>query len=154
MHGQIHRQPTAAIVTALLEAAGLPAGDLHAAMLAHFFAVGDPEAPAGVIGVELYGRDALLRSLVVRESERHRGTGRALVAAVENYAYTAGVCSVYLLTETAMPFFSSLGYSVLARQHAPPAIRATTQFSTLCPDSADLMHKALVTRSDRLLDQR
>ena len=154
MHGQIHRQPTAAIVTALLEAAGLPAGDLHAAMLAHFFAVGDPAAPAGVIGVELYGSDALLRSLVVRESERRRGTGRALVAAVENYACTAGVRSVYLLTETATAFFSSLGYAVLAREHAPPAIRATTQFSTLCPESADLMHKALATPPDRLLDQR
>ncbi len=154
MHGQIHRQPAAGIVATLLEAAGLPTADLHAAMLAHFFALGDPATPDGVIGVELYGSDALLRSLVVRESERRRGTGRALVAAVENYACTTGVRSVYLLTETAGAFFSSLGYSALAREHAPPAIRATTQFSTLCPDSAAFMYKALAAQSDRLIDQR
>ena len=112
-------------------------------MLAHFFACGDPADPAGVVGIELYGSEALLRSLAVRESERNGGTGRALVAAAETYACNAGVCSVYLLTETAAAFFASLGYCALAREDAPPAIRSTTQFSALCPDSAHLMTKAL-----------
>lgn len=152
MHGQIHRDPAAGAVAALLEAAGLPTRDLHASMLAHFFASGDPAAPSGVIGVELYGGDALLRSLVVRENERRRGTGRALVAAAETHACNAGVRSVYLLTETAAPFFSSLGYSALARENAPPAIRGTTQFSNLCPDSAHFMYKVLATPADRLTD--
>lgn len=143
MPGRIYRQPAAGPVAALLEATGLPTRDLNPAMLAHFFACGDRAAPAGVVGIELYGSDALLRSLVVRESERRRGTGHALVSAAETHARNAGVRSVYLLTETAAAFFSSLGYAVLARDNAPPAIRGTAQFSTLCPGSAHFMHKAL-----------
>jgi len=144
--GEIYRQPAAGHVASLLESAGLPSDDLNAAMLADFFACGDRDAPSGVIGLELYGREALLRSLVVRDSARGRGAGRALVAAAETHARDAGARTVYLLTETASAFFSSLGYRPLARERAPQAIRATAQFATLCPDSAALMCKVLAPR--------
>ncbi len=143
MARHIHRQPAVEPVAALLETAGLPTHDLNAAMLAHFFVCGDPAAPAGVVGIELFGSAALLRSLAVRESERGRGTGHALVATAESYARETGVSSLYLLTETAATFFSNLGYAALARDNAPPAIRGTAQFAGLCPDSAHFMHKAL-----------
>ncbi len=152
--GAIYRQPAAEHVASLLESAGLPGDDLSAAMLADFFACGDRNAPVGVVGLELYGSEALLRSLVVRDSERGRGAGRALIAAAETHARDAGVCSVYLLTETASAFFSSLGYRTVARERAPQAIRATAQFATLCPDSAELMCKVLAPRPGLPADPR
>jgi len=108
---KIYRQPPAESVESLLQAAGLPTCDLNEAMLAHFFACGDPRDPTGVVGIELYGSDALLRSLVVRTGERRHGSGRALVAVAEAYARDAGVSTVYLLTETAAEFVTTLGYS-------------------------------------------
>lgn len=149
---QISRQANVAAVRELLDAAGLPSGDLHAAMLEHFLVCGDPAAPAGVVGLELFGDAALLRSLVVRKSARRRGTGRALVAAAENDARNAGVRVVYLLTETAEAFFAALGYSPCAREQAPPAIHGTAQFAHLCPDSARLMYKALTRFAEPRMD--
>lgn len=143
MDRKLFRQPPAESVESLLQAAGLPTGDLNTAMLAHFFACGEPGDPAGVVGIELYGSDALLRSLVVRTGERRRGTGRALVAAAETHAREAGVGTVYLLTETAAEFFATLGYSARTRASAPETIRTTSQFSIMCPDTACLMAKVL-----------
>jgi amino-acid N-acetyltransferase len=48
-----------------------------------------------------------------------------------------------LLTTTAAAFFEKRGYRRLARTSAPAAIRATTQFSALCPSTATLMVKAM-----------
>lgn len=149
---QISRQVDAAAVRELLDAEGLPSDDLHAAMLTHFLVCGEPAAPAGVVGLELFDDAALLRSLVVRDSGRRRGTGRALVVAAENAARDAGVHAIYLLTETAEAFFAALGYSPCAREQAPPAIRGTAQFAHLCPDSARLMYKALTRPAKPRMD--
>lgn len=138
----IHRRPSAAAVRSLLGAAGLPAGDLSDD-LQHFLACGSRESPDGVIGLELYGRDALLRSLVVSPAMRGRGCGKALVDAVETHARDAAVERIFLLTETAEPFFASLGYSVASRDSAPDAIRGSSEFSSLCPASATFMRKVL-----------
>ena len=153
MNRKIYRQPPAESVESLLQAAGLPTCDLNEAMLAHFFACGDPRDPTGVVGIELYGSDALLRSLVVRTGERRHGSGRALVAVAEAYARDAGVSTVYLLTETAAEFFTTLGYSPRARASAPATIRGTSQFSSVCPDSACLMARVLVPPAGETADR-
>ena len=41
-----------------------------------FFYVGPPTAPVGIVGVQFYGADALLRSLVVTSAHRTQGLGR------------------------------------------------------------------------------
>ena len=127
----------------LLEQAGLPASDLTAAHFEHFFGCGAKEAPAGVVGVELHGSDALLRSLAVDESAQRRGLGRALVSAAERHASKRGAWRMYLLTTTAEKFFERLGYRTLAREAAPEGIRATQEFATLCSSTATLMAKNL-----------
>lgn len=138
----IHRRPCAIAVRSLLTAANLPAADLPDD-LEHFLGCGAPESPDGVVGLELYGRDALLRSLVVSPAMRGRGCGKALVDAVESYARDAAVQRMFLLTETAEPFFASLDYLVAPRESAPDAIRNSSEFSTLCPASATFMWKTL-----------
>ena len=87
------------------------------------------------------GTVALLRSLVVTDDLRGRGFGGALTDAAEDLARTLDVASVYLLTTSADAFFLSRGYRPIQRSEAPEKIRSTTQFNTLCPDSAVLMTK-------------
>lgn len=127
----------------LLAAAQLPDSDLQLHHLDHFFGCGTPDAPQGVGGIEIHGHDALLRSLTVDDSARGRGCGKALVAALERHAREQGVRHIYLLTTTAARFFEGLGYRVIARDDAPARIRATREFSDLCPSSAVFMARDL-----------
>ena len=139
----IYRSPRAPQVEQLLAACDLPASDLSPAHLEHFFACGAWGAPRGVVGVEIYGQVALLRSLAVAADCRGLGCGRALVAEAESYARLRGVSQLYLLTTTAGRFFERLGYALAARESAPEEIRRTQEFSALCPSSAEFMVKRL-----------
>jgi N-acetylglutamate synthase-like GNAT family acetyltransferase len=130
-------------VERLLRQCQLPTGDLSPALLQDFLHSGPAAEPTGVVGLELFGPIALLRSLAVAADQRHGGLGRALVAAAEARARARGVEEICLLTQTAQPFFERLGYVPAARDTAPACIRTTSQFTTLCPDSAVFMHKRL-----------
>jgi len=130
-------------VRRLLAAAQLPADDLTAGHLENFFGCGTEQAPLGVAGLEICGPDALLRSLAVDEAARGQGCGRALVAAVERHARAQGVRHMYLLTITAARFFEALGYRMVSRDRAPEGVRATSEFSVLCPSTAAFMTKDL-----------
>jgi len=59
----ISTRPLLHVTVALLEFADLPASDLGPEYLEHFFYCGVTEAPAGLIGLEMYGADALLRGI-------------------------------------------------------------------------------------------
>jgi amino-acid N-acetyltransferase len=84
---------------------------------------------------------ALLRSLVVANAYARRGIGRQLVSAAESLAATLGCRSIYLLTTTAEAFFELLGFRRMERNAAPPEIRQSNEFSSLCPSSATVMAK-------------
>jgi len=140
---EIYRHPRAPQVEQLLAACDLPASDLSPGQLEHFFACGAADAPRGVVGVELYGQVALLRSLAVAADCRGTGCGKALVAEAERYARLRGVTRLYLLTTTAGRFFERLGYAPAARESAPDDIRRTPEFSILCPSTAAFMVKRL-----------
>jgi amino-acid N-acetyltransferase len=133
--------PPRSTVVALLQSQGLPISDITTEHLEHFFFVGSDDSPAGLVGVELYGTDALLRSLVVAENARGNGLGSTLVEHAERYAVGNGVRSVYLLTNTAETFFKRSGYERIDRVQAPPSIRATREFAGLCPASSAFMMK-------------
>jgi N-acetylglutamate synthase-like GNAT family acetyltransferase len=65
---------TTANLIALLEAASLPTEDLERSSMANFQVARDGSGKViGAIGVECYGRSALLRSLVVSPDYRNRG---------------------------------------------------------------------------------
>lgn len=139
----IQQTPPRAQVVQLLEGAALPTSDLTDDSMKDFFYVGPATAPIGIIGVQLYGSDALLRSLVVISAHRAQGLGHRLVEHAEQYARERGATTVYLLTTTAESFFRSRGYSATARDSAPSAIRSTPEFSGLCPASSAFLSKRL-----------
>jgi amino-acid N-acetyltransferase len=139
----IRTRPALAAARSLLASAGLPTSDLTAAHCEHFFYWGPADAPAGLVGLEPLGDLALLRSLVVSPDARSSGMGTALVRFAENHARSLGMRAIYLLTTTAEGFFGRLGYERLARDLAPPAIKSTAEFSSLCPSSSSFMIKQL-----------
>jgi len=139
----IRDRPPQSSVVALLEAEGLPASDLTEAHLQHFFFTGTDGAPSALVGLEIYGRDAPLRSLVVSAVARTQGLGSALVLHAEQYAAAHRVRAVYLLTTTAESYFARRGYRRIDRCEAPQAIKSTGEFASLCPASSAFMIKRL-----------
>lgn len=137
----IFRTPPQAATKALLESCSLPTQDLTDKHFEHFIGCGNEEDPAGVVGVEILGTEGLLRSLAVAEDARGSGCGRRLIQEAELYAASKGIHELYLLTNTAQPLFESVGYAAVSRDSAPPSVRATAEFSTVCPASATLMRK-------------
>lgn len=135
--------PRRADVVRLLESSDLPTSDLTDAHMSHFFYAGLATNPDGVVGVQLFGADALLRSLVVGNASRRRGLGQKLVERAEQHARERGATTIYLLTTTAEAFFKARGYASTPRDRAPPSIQCTAEFSSLCPSNSAFLSKNL-----------
>lgn len=127
--------PRAPELAAALAAAGLPTEDLEDGGRS-FFAFEDNGRPIGFGGFELYGEDALLRSVVILQEARGKGYGRAVTEAVLARAHEAGARTAYLLTTTAEAFFEHDGFRRVERATAPASILATRQATTICATAA------------------
>ena len=132
-------------VKQILNASGLEHRDISASRLQHFLKAQDKKASTltGVVGLELKGNVGLLRSLAVAETFRRRGLATQLVSKIEAYARSKKIDTLYLLTLTAEDFFSARGYHKTDRKSAPAALQETTEFKSLCPQSAVCMKKHL-----------
>lgn len=139
----IQARPSLQAIVTLLRLSGLPTEDLSAAHCEHFYFAGPAAQPTGIVGLEVYGDVALLRSLAVIPERRGRGEGAALLSHAENQARAMGVRTLYLLTTTAEPFFAKHGYTHVPRQEAPAAIAATREFAGICPASSAFMARRL-----------
>jgi amino-acid N-acetyltransferase len=139
----ISPRPTLSTVKALLESARLPIEDLTESHCENFFFAGEAGAPIGIVGLQIHGDVALLRSLVVSSEKRTAGLGTALVAHAEQAARASGVRVMYLLTTTAETFFLARGYERAQRESAPPAIRSTREFAGICPASSAFMMRTI-----------
>ena len=129
----------------ILRASGLKHRDISTSQLQHFLKAQDTNAStvSGVVGLELKDNVGLLRSLAVAEAYRRQGLATLLVSKIEAYARSKNIDSLYLLTLTAEDFFSERGYHKTDRGSAPPALQETTEFKSLCPQTAVCMKKQL-----------
>ena len=134
-------------IVGLLRAAELPIEDLNVSMLDAFVVATEGENCVGVVGLEICESAALLRSLAIEPRHRRQGLGARLVDAVETEARARGVTALYLLTTTATTFFERAGYTAHDRASVPSSIAATTEFSSLCPDTADCLWRDLAPRT-------
>jgi amino-acid N-acetyltransferase len=131
-------------VIALLDAASLPKEDLERSSMAHFLVARDGSGKViGAIGVERYGRAALLRSLVVAKEHRNRELGTRLVAEIEARCRSLAVADLFLLTTTARDFFARQRFQAIGRESVPMELRTAAEFTRLCPGSAVCMTKSL-----------
>lgn len=131
-----------AAILSLLAENGLP----QAGLQDHLETALVARAAQGVVGsaaLELYGSAALLRSVAVAEPCRGRGLGQQLTQAALTLARQRRVTAVYLLTETAGDFFPRLGFKPVERNRVPDEVRGSLEFTTLCPDSALAMGRAI-----------
>ena len=128
-------------LAAALARAELPTADIEAPGRLFWRFETQDEVPVGFGGLEPCGDDALLRSLVTLPPVRGRGIGSAIVTALEFEAGLVGCRRLWAITTTATEFFTRLGYARCDRAAVPRVIAATTEFSTLCPASADVLMK-------------
>ena len=132
------------LIHGLLIASGLPVEDLPKNAPIRFLIVEYPGTRiGGCIGLEVHGRDGLVRSLAVQSNLRTHGAGKTLVDAVQRLAATEGIERLWLLTTTASAFFLQSGYEVADRATAPELIRRSLQFASICPASAICMTRTL-----------
>jgi arsenite methyltransferase len=100
-----------------------------------------------VAGLEVYGGYGLLRSVAVAPEWRGRGVAEALVSDRVEWGAARGLRAVYLLTTTAAPYFTKRGFAAVDRGAIPAAIRRSTEFTEICPDSAAAMELRVVPRA-------
>ncbi len=98
----------------------------------------------GVVGVEVYGRTGLFRSLCVDEAYRGRGIATKLNEKLLAYARTRKIGRLYLFTLYAKKFASKLGFRRIDRKRIPETIRSTWQFKkSYCYPSVVCMMKKI-----------
>jgi len=129
-------------VFSLLDRSGLPTPGV-ADNFSQFLVAEAEGRLVGVVGLELYGESALLRSAAVEESWRGSGVGRVLVERALDLARGRGIEDVYLLTTTAENYFPKFGFVCVRRDEVAQGVRSSVEFQTACPASATVMCKHL-----------
>ena len=131
-----------AAIRALLTSVHLPASDVGAADQT-FIVARDDAGIVGCVGIEWLGEDALFRSFAVVPRRQGAGIGTTLTTQAVAEARRRGTRAVYVLTNTAEDFCARAGFTRIDRATAPPAVRASAEFRTLCPASALCMQRVL-----------
>ena len=131
-----------AAIQDLLKKCDLPYEDMSP-HLTNFMTAKIGDSVIGVNGIEIYGPDALLRSLAVDLSFRNRGISRELIARILARARQLGVKNLYLLTQTVENYAAKSGFHKIDRNSVPQSIQATAEFKSLCPQSAVCMLKSI-----------
>ena len=101
-----------------LSAAGLPADDIASPDVQPFRFTRNLK-PVGYGALEVFGCDALMRSIVVAPEARGDGLGRKIVEGLLAEASRLGVQRAFLFTTDARAYFEGLGFQVVDRSLAP-----------------------------------
>ncbi len=125
-------------LSSLLEEAGLPLAGFGTRLDATLVARSQLDI-AGGVALELYGEEALLRSLVVAPSARGGGLGERMTEAALELARARGARRVWLLTTTAERYFPRFGFRPVLRAELPAALASSAELRGACPASAVAM---------------
>jgi amino-acid N-acetyltransferase len=122
----------------LLKSSNLPADDLDYKkdLLVGYY---ENDALVGTGGLEIYGTYALLRSLSVKLGIRGKAVGSTIYDYLVTEAKKRELKAIYLLTETAHGFFLKKGFTDIRREMVPDEVKASSEFSHVCPTTAAVM---------------
>jgi amino-acid N-acetyltransferase len=122
----------------LLKASNLPADDLDFKrdLLVGYY---EGNELVGTGGLEVHSGYALLRSLSVKMGIRGKSVGTTITEFLLSEAKKKNLKAIYLLTETAKGFFEKKGFKEVNRDDVPEEVKASSEFSTVCPVSATVM---------------
>jgi phosphinothricin acetyltransferase len=132
-----------AAILDLVQAVNLPPDGIVEA-LEYFWLARHDERLVGTVGLEVYGTDALLRSLAVTPAWQGRGVGLALTDMALSYLSIRQWQSVYLLTTTAEQFFTRQGFCTMPRADVPTSVQQSIEFQAACPATATCMARTFV----------
>lgn len=129
-------------INSLLRQNDLPSEDIDG-FLKNFILARNKNKIIGVVGLEAYGEEGLLRSLVVDNNCRGVGIGTSLYEKIVAHASLLGIKKIYILTTTAEEFFSPIGFEFLERSLLPDSIKNSREFKEFCPSTAICMVKSI-----------
>jgi len=125
-------------IARLLEDEEMPSHDL-AENIGNFLVAKEGVFLAGVAGIEIYGNCGLLRSFCVDKSYRNLGLGGELLDRVISFAQLNNIATLYLLTLTAESYFKRRGFRLILRDSANELVKASKEFSSICPGTASCL---------------
>jgi UDP-N-acetylmuramate: L-alanyl-gamma-D-glutamyl-meso-diaminopimelate ligase len=118
-------------IRGLLRQVGLGPDDLREDSYGNFLVLRNENGFVGCVGLEVYGEDAILRSLAVNKEARGVGYGWLLADTVINVARSRGVRRLYLLTDTASDFFAAKhGFRVVDLSTVGPEVVSSPTFQS------------------------
>ncbi len=123
------------VIIQLLSDCKLPTQDIIQNKIDFTVATNDDNL-VGCIGIEPYGKDALLRSFAVSDNFRNNGLGSDLLQLMVKACKEMGIEKIHLLTTTAEKYFVKYGFVKSDRASAPKSISETTEFSEICPSTS------------------
>ena len=101
----------------------------------------------GVVGLELYGESALLRSAAVEESWRGSGVGRVLVERALDVARQARHRRCLPAHHHRGTLLPALRVFLREPRFGDSGVKASIEFQEACPASATVMRKSLEAMS-------
>lgn len=121
----------------LLEENGLPIADIETNIDFYIGIENNHIVVTG--GLEPAGEDVIMRSIAVAENFKGKGFGAKMTRYLIGIAKKNKSNTVFLLTMTAENYFPKFGFIAVKRESAPEPIKNSSEFTTVCPDSAILM---------------
>ncbi len=97
----------------------------------------------GSVGIECYGKKALLRSLAVHPSYQKNGYGNLLYEKILSEVKKKNIGEIYLLTESAENFFERQGFKTISRSEVDEIVKESVEFKYVCPESCTCMNLKL-----------
>ncbi|WP_144392026.1 arsenic resistance N-acetyltransferase ArsN2 [Pleionea sediminis] len=133
-------------VEALLNRSQLPTLDLQEKENIILIGAFENETVVGVIGLEIYQHEGVLRSLAVKPECRGQNIAGALLSELYIEAHNNNVQRLFLLTTTAERYFSKQGFYYVERDEVPEKIKQSSQFLSICPASAKCLVRDLSSK--------
>lgn len=122
----------------------LPIEDIEASPITFFIATMNNNT-VGTIGLEHYHEIGLLRSLAVKNNYKDLKIGSDLIEHLVKYCKKNSIKELYLLTTTAEKYFEKFNFQRIPRVDTPTVIKETKEFAMICPTTAVIMKKSLMS---------
>lgn len=130
-------------VEVLLQQAGLSTMGLDSAYAQGWVALSGARV-VGFLTADQVGEAALVRSLAIDPGWRRQGVAARLLARCKRDWRAQGVRQLWLLTETAVDWFTQQGFQQVTREELPVCWQSHPLVKSVCASSADVMHCRLL----------
>ena len=125
-------------ILALLKRAELPTEDVEK-FCPYFLVAQIDEKVVGTAGMEVYGKNALVRSLAVAPEFQKRGIGKQLLNEILVFAKNNGMKEAYLLTHNIQSLAQKVGFVQITREEVPEVVQQSVEFRLDSCKSATVM---------------